>query len=209
LKFATPESRRKVMRGSLFAALAATLAISACAPSASAPPRGCVLAPLGKIGGPVSLLDVNGHPATEKTFAGRPALLYFGYTFCPDVCPMSLQAAKKALADMPASARPAPIMISLDPERDPPSALKLYVESPAFPEGLHGLTGSVEQVNAAAAAFKVFHARQEQPDSAAQYLVDHSSLFYLVDETWRTRAVFPSSMQPAQIQQCIALGLKT
>lgn len=196
------------MRGSLFAALPAALLASACTPTASAPPPGCVLAPLDKIGGPLRLTDASGQAVTEQAFAGRPALIYFGYTYCPDVCPMSLQAAKAALAALPEATRPVPIMISLDPERDPPEALKQYVESPAFPPGLKGLTGSVAEVDAVTKAFKVYHAKQDEPDSAAQYLVDHSSLFYLMGADWRTRAVFPSAMQPTQMTECIAHGLE-
>jgi protein SCO1/2 len=86
--------------------------------------------------------------------------------------------------------------------------MKSYVASAGFPPGLRGLTGAQEQVAAAAKAFRVSWRRNEQPESAAGYLIDHSSFFYLMDADWKTRAVIASTQKPDEIAACIAKALK-
>lgn len=190
------------------AALAAAILLRPAGPAAAELPVGCILNPPSTIGGPISLVDQTGAPVTEATFAGAPALLYFGFAYCPDICPLALQTAKAALADLgPEGEAVQPALISLDPERDTPEQLARYVASPAFPAGLRGLTGTPEQTAAAAKTFRVAWGKAETPGSAADYLIDHSSFFYLMRADWTTAAVFPSQMAPPEAAACMRAGL--
>ncbi len=153
------------------------------------------------IGGPFELVDHNGNTVTEADFAGRPMLIYFGFTYCPDVCPMSLQIMRAALDQLEPDARAEfqPILISVDPERDTPEVLAQYVTFEVFPEGLTGLTGTPEQVRRAADAYRVYYRRTEQDSSMADYLVDHLSVIYFMDRQGRFVEVFPHATSPVQI----------
>ena len=114
------------------------------------------------IGGPFTLIDQDGHRVSDRDFAGRYRLIYFGYTFCPDVCPTDLArnaAALRLLGDRAARVRP--IFITIDPERDTPALLKQYVSN--FP-GLTGLTGAPADVRGTAAKWKVYAARRGTGD---------------------------------------------
>jgi protein SCO1 len=128
------------------------------------------------IGGPFALVDDTGQPRTDAEFRGRLMLVYFGYTHCPDACPTALQDMADALAKLgPAADQIAPIFITIDPERDTVAYLKGYAEQ--FDPRMIGLTGSSEQIAAAAKAYRVyFRKASNQPD----YLMDHSSIVYLM-----------------------------
>ena len=132
------------------------------------------------IGGPCRLVDQTGQEVTEADFAGRKMLIYFGYTYCPDVCPLGL--AKIAAAyDRLSPAEQAelvPVFITVDPERDTVEAVADYVD--LFHPALVGLTGSPEAVAAAASAYRVYY-RKAESESMNDYLVDHSSFTYLMD----------------------------
>ncbi|MBV5256898.1 SCO family protein [Synechococcus moorigangaii CMS01] len=157
------------------------------------------------IGGDFELVAHTGETVTHADFEGRPMLIYFGFTYCPDICPMSLQLMAQALQELDETQRAQfqPLLISLDPERDTPEALAQYVETPVFPEGLIGLTGSPEQVAAAARAYRVYYARSEADASMAEYLIDHSSLIYLMDREGRFVEVFPHATPPGHIAQSL------
>lgn len=144
------------------------------------------------IGGPFTLVDHTGRTVTEADFLGRPMLIYFGYTYCPDVCPFSLQIMDGALRQMDPedAARIQPILISIDPERDTVDSMAAYVASPAFPDGLVGLTGSTEQVAAVLSEYRVVAQRAED-DQSNDYLMDHSSFLYLMDSQGKFADVFP------------------
>ena len=132
-----------------------------------------------RIGGPFSLIDDAGNPVTDEDFRGRYMLVYFGFTYCPDVCPTSLNRNMQAL-DLLGEAQAKkvqPILISVDPERDTPSHLKEYVGH--FSPDMRGLTGTPEQVAAAAKAYAVYYAKVPG-DDPANYLVDHTSITYLM-----------------------------
>ncbi|NJR20237.1 MAG: SCO family protein [Hyphomonadaceae bacterium] len=138
-------------------------------------PANCKSRAFAEIGGPFNLVNQDGVAVSEKTFLGKPALIYFGFTYCPDVCPLSLQSMALSLeAAKDAGGRNIediqPILITLDPVRDTPQALKNYVTSGGFPPRLIGLTGSVEQVNAAAKAFKVAHTKT-YPKATRQMII--------------------------------------
>jgi len=179
-------------------------------PVKTALPEGCNARAFAEIGGPFSLVNQDNVAVTEKTFAGKPALIYFGFTYCPDICPLSLQTMRLALDE--AKTAPGskagdiqPILISLDPERDTPAALKTYVTSGGFPKKLQGLTGSVEQVAAAAKAFKVGFRKSVPEGSAAKdYLIDHTSIFYLVDRQGKLATFFSADPDPKAMGQCLA-----
>ncbi len=153
------------------------------------------------IGGPFTLVDHTGRTVTEETFEGRPTLIYFGFTYCPDICPTSLQVMAAALDRLPAeqAAQYQPLLITVDPERDTPEALASYVDSPAFPENLLGLTGSEEQIRDAARAYRVYYRRVEDDGTLAEYTMDHSSLIYLMGRNGEFVEVFPHQATPDQI----------
>ena len=133
-----------------------------------------------QIGGPFTLTNHRGEPVTEETFAGRYMLIYFGYSFCPDICPTSLQtmAAAYDLLSAEEQAEVAPIYITIDPERDTVEAMADYV--PLFHDDMIGLTGSVEQIDAAAGAYRVYHRKNVSEEGSDEYFVDHFSYYYLM-----------------------------
>ena len=191
-----------VVATAVCAALAVLVFALAQTRSPSAPP-GVRESGQALIGGDFELVSHTGETVTNADFEGRPMLIYFGFTYCPDVCPMSLQVMAQALDLLPPDQRAEfqPLLISLDPERDTPEALASYVETPVFPEGLTGLTGSPEQVATAARAYRVYYARSEADGSMAEYLIDHSSLIYLMDREGRFVEVFPHATAPERIAQ--------
>lgn len=141
-----------------------------------------------KLGGPFTLENAAGQKVTDASFRGRFMLVYFGYTFCPDVCPTELQKMTNALDLLGKSAdRVVPIFISVDPERDTPQVVGEYTK--LFSPRLVGLTGTPEQVNVAAQAYRVYYARASSKEST-NYLMDHSAFVYLMDAKGKFSALF-------------------
>jgi cytochrome oxidase Cu insertion factor (SCO1/SenC/PrrC family) len=136
------------------------------------------------IGGPFSLVDQNGRTVTGETLKGKPTLIYFGYTFCPDVCPTSLLLMETAIDKLgPDAAKKVNLVfITIDPERDTQKLIKDYVGN--FGATFIGLTGTPEQVAAAARAYRVYYQKVPGKDGAP-YLMDHSSIVYLLDRNGR------------------------
>ena len=136
--------------------------------------------------GQFSLTDDEGQAVTEATYAGSYMLVYFGYTFCPDICPTELTKMTTALEQFEAksperAAKVVPIFISVDPERDTQAALKDYTDY--FHARLVALTGTPAQLRKAAKAFKVYFAKvypDERARARNEYLIDHSSQIYLM-----------------------------
>jgi protein SCO1/2 len=131
----------------------------------------------GDIGGPFTLVNTAGETVTDAEVLAKPALVYFGYTFCPDVCPFDMARNVEAvdiLEDRGFDVTP--VFISIDPERDTPEALGDYAAN-MHPK-LIALTGSPEQVKTASQAYKTFYRKQESDDEF--YLVDHSTFTYLM-----------------------------
>lgn len=196
--------------------LAAAAALAACSP-AEKPPEGpapgirsggaqsdCFSRAYPELGGPISLTDHTGRNVTEADFKGRPTLIYFGFTYCPDVCPAALTTIAAAYRKLPADMTPPQtLLISVDPERDTPDQLATYVSSKAFPEGLTGLTGTPEEIRAAADAFKADYSRVDQPESLAQYTMDHTNLIYVMDEDWKIATFFIGDT-PDEMATCLA-----
>lgn len=130
-------------------------------------------------GGPFTLMDTEGRTVTDRTFLGKYMLVYFGYTFCPDVCPATLNNVADALDRLgPAADAIAPIFITVDPRRDTPAAMKQFTA--AFTPRLIGLTGTADQIASAAAHYKVYYAVHRTGTGVDDYSMDHSSLLYLM-----------------------------
>lgn len=151
------------------------------------------LLPLEQLfGGPFELVDHDGRLRTQEDFYGRHALIYFGYTYCPDICPTGLQEIIAALDALGArGADVQPLFVSIDPGRDTPQIMADYVMQ--FSDRLIGLTGTEAQVRAIARAYKL-HRVQVVPEwsqSDDDYLVDHSSLTYLLGPDGKVLTLFP------------------
>ena len=131
----------------------------------------------GDIGGPFTLVDEAGATVTDREVITQPSILYFGYTFCPDVCPLDNARNADAvdlLATMGISATP--VFITIDPARDTPEVMAQYTDN--FSDAMIGLTGSAEQVAAASTAYRTYYSKQEGDPEF--YLMDHSTFSYLV-----------------------------
>ena len=185
------------------------LFVAACSQSASPKPdRSCVTRAYEEIGGPISLIDQTGQPVTEADFKGEPSLVFFGFTYCPDVCPITLTTIGSALKQLPSTvAAPRTVLISVDPERDTPEALAQYISVDAFPDKIVGLTGPDEEIRKAADAFLADYSRIETPESAAPYTMDHTGLIYLMDENWQLKTFFDPSTSPEDMAACLAYQL--
>ena len=156
------------------------------------------------IGGPFTLVDTRGQTVTDADFRGQFMLVYFGYTYCPDVCPTSLStiaAAFDILGDKAEAIKP--IFITVDPERDTREAMTDYVA--AFHPRLVGLTGTAEQVAAAARAYRVFFSKvQEEGNDPDDYLMDHSAYVYLMDRDGKYLTHFPHGIAPEEMARQLA-----
>lgn len=158
------------------------------------------------LGGPFTLVDHTGRTVTERDFAGKPMLIYFGFTYCPDVCPTELGTIAAALDAMgPAGERVTPVFITVDPERDTPEAMADYVTR--FHPRMVGLTGSAEQVAQAARAYRVYFAKV-QPRDSTTYLMDHSSFIYFVGPDGRVRSLFRPESTPEAIASAVGAQLR-
>lgn len=185
---------------SLLAALMLPLALAACGGAATKPE-----APLegAKIGGPFTLVDQNGKTVKDSDFAGKFRIIYFGYSYCPDVCPVDLQKIAAGFAkfekDQPERAKAIqPIFITVDPGRDTPEVLKQYVG--AFHPRLIGLTGTPQQIKTVADEFLVMYKAQKPAGADPKaYLVDHSRQAYLMGKQGEPIALLPYDESPEAI----------
>lgn len=132
------------------------------------------------IGGPFTLTDHTGKRVTDQDFRGKYMLVYFGYTFCPDVCPTSLSTMGDALDRLSPEEldKLVPIFVSVDHERDTVEVLASYV--PNFHDKLIGMTGTAEEIKSVARAYKAYYAKVNEDDPDGNYLMDHSSITYLM-----------------------------
>lgn len=157
------------------------------------------------IGGPFSLIDESGRRVTDKDFAGRQMLVFFGFTSCPDVCPGGLQVIAGALDKLGSKAdKLAPVFITLDAERDTPAKTGAYAKS--FSPRLTGLSGTPEEVAAAAKAYRVYVKKVPGSD-AANYNIDHTSIIYLMDEAGQYAAHFPYPITVDELADKLAARL--
>jgi len=148
------------------------------------------------IGGPFSLIDQNGTRQNDEDFRGRHMLVFFGFTYCPDICPTTLSVLSAALNDIgPLAENIAPIFISVDPARDTPEILKPYLS--AFGPEFVGLTGTKEEIDKAVSVYRAFY---QIPDSEEDdYLVDHSTIIYLMDDEGKFVTNYDLNMGPSAI----------
>jgi protein SCO1/2 len=152
------------------------------------------------LGGPFTLVGSDGKPVTDQSYRGKLLLVYFGYTFCPDVCPTTLNNIAQALVQLGTQADAVvPVFITVDPKRDTPTAIGSYVK--AFDPRIVGLSGSVAQIAIVAKEYRVYYA--PQPAQTGDYLVDHSSLVYLMDRNGKFLKVFAGSLSGVEMADTI------
>ncbi|AHE56703.1 SCO family protein [Sphingomonas sanxanigenens] len=179
------------------ALLLAPLVLSGCGPSSEAPLAGA------RIGGPFALTDQNGKRMTDQALAGKYRIMYFGYSYCPDVCPTDLAlitAGLKAFeAKAPAlAAKVQPVFVTIDPARDTPARLKTYLAD--FHPRLIGLTGSAAEIAAIARAYGVPYSRGEGAGDA--YMMNHGNQVYLMAPDGAPIALMPT--EPGRTPQDFA-----
>ncbi len=158
----------------------------------AAAPSGGTPGTASLIGGPFTLTDQTGKKVSDTDFRGRYMLIYFGYTFCPEICPTELQTMTEAVDLLgPLGKKVVPILISIDPERDTVEKLAEYV--PLFHKRLVGLTGSPQEIARAARAYRVYYAKQ---GDKASYEMDHSAIIYLMDTKGHYATHFAYGVKP-------------
>jgi protein SCO1/2 len=157
------------------------------------------------VGGPFELTDHTGHRRTDVDFQGKLVVLYFGYTYCPDMCPTELQSITLALDKLGAAADAVqPLFITVDPARDTPARLAEFVSS--FHPRLVGLTGSPAEIRKTAIAYRTYFARNG-PATAEHYAVDHTGFIYLVGRDGRYLGFLPPALAPEAIAEAIRARL--
>lgn len=155
------------------------------------------------VGGPFTLSDGTGKAVTEKDFAGKYMLVYFGFTHCPDICPTGLLLIENALDQLGRKGRNiTPIFITLDPERDTPTVVGNYVKH--FGDRLVGLSGNPEQTKQVAEAYKVYYRKVEDKDAADGYVIDHSGYIYLMGPDGKYLTHFPHHISESGLKDGLA-----
>jgi len=153
------------------------------------------------VGGPFALVDHNGRSRTDEDFRGKLVLVYFGFTYCPDICPTDLQNIGLALDQLGQEAEKVqPLFITVDPERDTAEHLKEYLQS--FHPSFIGLTGDTSAIRAAADAFKVYYARVSN-GQGDDYTVDHTAFIYLMGADGGYVGFFPPGTSPERIAEML------
>jgi protein SCO1 len=147
------------------------------------------------IGGPFQLTDQNGKPVTDKNLKGKPTLIFFGYTHCPDVCPTSLFEISEVLRAMGKDAdKVNAVFISVDPERDTPATMKEYLSS--FDPHLEGLSGDPAETAKVITSYRVY--AKKVPTKDGDYTMDHTALIYLMDRDGRFVSPFNLKRTPEE-----------
>ena len=151
------------------------------------------------------LTDHNGKRRRDDQFRDKLLLVYFGYMFCPDICPTDLQAIAQTIDELGSVGDAVqPLFVTLDPERDTPEKLASYV--PLFHPRLIGLTGTPEEIRHVARGYKVYYARTSEADMST-YLLDHSAFIYLVDGSGRYVGFFPPGTSSNRLVEVIRTQL--
>lgn len=144
----------------------------------------------GPVGGPFTLTDQGGGRRSLADFRGRLVLLYFGFTYCPDVCPTDLMAIGDLIRSLGAEGdQVQPVFVTLDPARDKPAMLRAYAAS--FHPRLVALTGTEDEIRRVATSYKVFF-EKVKPPGVNTYLIDHAAYVFLLDREGRFITLFPS-----------------
>lgn len=187
-------------------AVAMAVAISAIVVVNNRGDAGSAARPIGStgqpdVGGPFQLVNQDGQPVDQTLLEGQWSLVFFGFTYCPDYCPTTLQmleATKQALGDRADEVQI--VFITVDPERDTPQALKDYLSSDGFPEGVIGLTGTPAQVRAAADAWRAVY---QKVGDGEGYTMNHSLTIYLMGPDGRFRSALGHDLGPANAARVI------
>ncbi len=159
------------------------------------------------IGGAFTLKDQTGKIRTDADFRGQLMLVYFGFTYCPDICPTDLQAIGLAMDQLGADAKSVqPLFVTLDPERDTVEHLAQYVS--LFHPKLLGLTGSIDAVQKAADTYRVYYKRVTTGTGPDDYTVDHSAFIYLIDRDGKYLGFFPPGTDAPKMVEMIRPHLK-
>jgi cytochrome oxidase Cu insertion factor (SCO1/SenC/PrrC family) len=207
---AMPRGRRYLLRpwvaatSIIFGAFSTALAEGSADPSATALVEALVTR-RQPVGGPFDLIDHTGRRRTDADFRGKLVVLYFGYTYCPDVCPTELQSISLALDKLGAAAEAVqPLFITVDPERDTPARLADFVSS--FHPRLIGLTGSLADIRKTAIAYRTFFVKNST-STPGDYSVDHTGFIYLVGKDERYLGFLPPGSTPDAIADAIRARL--
>jgi len=145
------------------------------------------------VGGPFQLTDQHGKPVSDQAFRGRYMLIYFGYSFCPDVCPTTLAVMAQALEKLGGkSSQVVPVFITIDPERDTPKVLDEYMKS--FGPTFVGLTGSPDQIKTVEKRYRVYAVKK--PLEGGNYGMDHSSVIYLMGPDGKMVSFYDEAVSP-------------
>lgn len=158
------------------------------------------------VGGPFQLVNQDGQAVDQTLLDGKWSLVFFGFTYCPDYCPTTLamlEATKQAMGDRADDVQI--IFISIDPERDTPQALKDYLSSDGFPEGVIGLTGTPAQVRAAADAYRAVYQKVGEGEA---YTMNHSLTIYLMGPDGRLRSALGHDLGPVNAARIIDQAMK-
>jgi protein SCO1 len=143
---------------------------------------------VASIGGPFSLVDDTGVPVSDKTLAGKPYAIYFGYTYCPEVCPTTLFDLTRWIKKLgPDADKLNYVFVTVDPERDTPKLMHAYLAS--FDKRIRGFTGTPAQIAKIAGEYRVYY--KKVPTSDGGYLMDHSAMIYLMDANEGFDSVIP------------------
>jgi protein SCO1 len=154
-----------------------------------------VMLPSAAIGGPFQLLDQDAKLVSEQDFKGKPLLVFFGFTHCPDICPTELFDMSEVLRKLgPDANRVAMLFISVDPERDTPAVMKDYLSS--FEPQIRGLTGDTAAIAAVEKSYRVY--AKKVPLDGGEYTMDHSAILYLMDKNGRFVAPFNLKRRPEE-----------
>jgi len=174
--------------GALVAAAAVTLLLPA--------PPAQVASGTAAVGGPFRLVDENATPVTEKVLEGKPSLVFFGFTHCPDVCPTALYEISEIFTALgPDADKAQAFFMTVDPERDTPAVMKSYIGS--FAPQVHALTGSPDAVEAMKKAYRVY-SRKVPLATAGDYTMDHTAIIYLMDKKGQFVAPFNVKRPPEE-----------
>lgn len=174
----------------------------------AAMPAPVVATPGVQIGGPFALVAHTGEAVTDEAYTGKFRLMFFGFTYCPDICPTELQVMATALdrLDPAVAAKVQPLFVSIDPARDTPAAMAEYVAQ--FHPAIVGLTGTAEQVDAVAKTFRVYYAKAPGGD-AESYLMDHTTYTYLMGPKGEFLTVFARGTTAEDMAAAVAKFVAT
>ena len=189
----------------IFLGFLAAWMLSACS---SPPPFKAKPVPDSPVAPAFTLTDQYGTQRSLSDFKGKVVSLFFGFTHCPDICPTHLAQQAEVMRQLGSQAEQVAVLfVTLDPERDTPAALKIYMD--AFDPRFIALTGSSEQTNKVAKQYKIFWQKTLLPDSALIYTIDHTTNSFVIDQKGRLRLTVPHEMPAADVTHDLKLMIET